>query len=99
MASYVFTQKAIDDLNQIWTYTAEAWSEEQADRYYHLLLNTFQRIANHPTLGKHYDSIRPDLFGLRAGRHIVFYRPHPTEPLEITRILHERMDLEERMQR
>ncbi len=34
MANVVLKQKAIDDLNTIWTYTFEKWSEQQADKYY-----------------------------------------------------------------
>ncbi|RLC87435.1 MAG: type II toxin-antitoxin system RelE/ParE family toxin, partial [Chloroflexi bacterium] len=39
------------------------------------------------------------LFGLRVGRHIVFYRKIQFEgkEIEITRILHERMDLKNRV--
>lgn len=34
MNSYVLTNKAVEDLSSIWNYTAEEWSEVQADRYY-----------------------------------------------------------------
>ena len=38
MAEYKLTNKAVEDLNDIWEYTIEKWSEEQADKYYNLLL-------------------------------------------------------------
>lgn len=34
MAKVILRQKAIDDLNDIWYYTFEKWSEKQADKYY-----------------------------------------------------------------
>ena len=84
-------------MNGIWDYTADEWSEEQADKYYNMLLNICQDIANNPDLGKNYDGITTDLFGLKANRHITFYRKTKLAPIEITRILHGRMDLRNRL--
>ena len=93
MAKFKLTNKAVADLNEIWEYTLENWSENQADRYYHMLLDICQDIANNPEIGKNYDGIKPELFGLKANRHVIFYRKSEVNPIEITRILHERMDL------
>lgn len=97
MATYNLTNKAVEDLNKIWKYTIENWSEEQADKYYNLLLESCQDIANNPELGKNYMGIRNELFGLKSNRHIIFYRIFKDKPIEITRILHERMDLKNRI--
>ncbi|MRX64764.1 type II toxin-antitoxin system RelE/ParE family toxin, partial [Maribacter luteus] len=85
------------DLNGIWEYTLENWSENQADRYYDMLLDICQDIADNLELGKNYDGIKSDLFGLKANRHVIFYRKSKLNPIEITRILHERMDLKNRL--
>jgi len=37
MAKVILRQAAIDDLNDIWDYTFERWSENQADKYYTIL--------------------------------------------------------------
>ena len=95
--SYKLTNKAVDDLAKIWDYTVEKWSEEQADKYYSLLLDSCQTIANNPELGKNYFGIETELFGLKTNRHIIFYRKLVDKPIEITRILHERMDLTNRI--
>lgn len=95
--SYKLTNKAVDDLTKIWDYTVEKWSEELADRYYSLLLNSCQTIANNPELGKNYFGIETELFGLKTNRHIIFYRKLVDKPIEITIILHERMDLTNRI--
>jgi toxin ParE1/3/4 len=97
MAEYRLTNKAVEDLNDIWGYTYDNWSEEQADKYYYLLLDFCQNIADKPELGKNYKGISPDLFGLLINRHIIFYRKITANLTEITRILHSRMDLKNRI--
>ena len=97
MVKYELTNKAVADLNKIWEYTLENWSENQADRYYDMLLGICQDIADNPELGKNYDGIKSDVFVLKANRHIIFYRKSEVNPIEITRILHERMDLKKRI--
>jgi len=73
------------------------WSEHQADNYYEMLINSCQEIANNPKLGKNYSGITPNLFGIKAKRHIIFYRKLSSNSIEITRILHEQMDLSKRI--
>ncbi len=97
MAKYELTAKAISDLNKIWEYTIKNWSENQADRYYNMLLDICQDIANNPEIGRNYDEIKPELFGVKINRHIIFYRKMRGRPIEITRILHERIDIKTRM--
>lgn len=97
MAKYELTNKAVEDLNGIWEYTLENWSENQADRYYDMLLDICQDIADNPELGKNYDGIKSELLGLKANRHLIFYRKSNVHTIEITRILHERMDLKNRI--
>jgi len=97
MAKYNLINKAVEDLTIIWDYTFDKWSEKQADKYYELLLDSCQDIANNPDLGKNYSGVKNELFGLKTNRHIIFYRKLANEPIEITRILHERMDLKNRI--
>ncbi len=97
MANYKFTNKAVDDITNIWNYTFGTWSELQADNYYQMLLENCKEIANNPDLGKNYFGVTTDLKGIKAGRHIIFYRKIKEEYVEITRILHEQMDLKNRM--
>jgi toxin ParE1/3/4 len=97
MAEYLLTNKAVDDLADIWNYTFDEWSEQQADKYYEALISRCEDIARNPTLGKNYDVITPRLYGLHANKHIIFYRRLSESQIEITRILHERMDLKRRI--
>jgi toxin ParE1/3/4 len=93
MTKYELTNKAVEDLTNIWEYTVEEWSEQQADKYYNLLLSRCQEIANNPELGKIYDGITNDLFGFKVEKHVIFYRKRINNQIEITRILHGQMDL------
>jgi toxin ParE1/3/4 len=52
MVDYILTRKAVDDLSEIWDYTFEVWSEAQADKYYSMLLNSFQEIAERKVSGE-----------------------------------------------
>ncbi|WP_323757124.1 type II toxin-antitoxin system RelE/ParE family toxin [Roseivirga sp.] len=97
MANYKLTKKAVEDISKIWAYTLETWSENQADKYYEMLISSFQEIANNPNSGKNYEGITPNLFGVKVNRHIVFYRIVNKNYIEIIRILHESMDLKKRI--
>lgn len=97
MAKVKLRQKAIDDLKNIWDYTFEKWSEKQADTYYSTIKQASFGIGEHPDAGKEYHEISIGLRGLKAGRHVIFYRWISDESIEIVRILHERMDLKTRL--
>lgn len=97
MAEFKLTNKAVEDLSKIWDYIYEVWSERQADRYYQMLISNCQEIANNWGLGKKYEGITENLLGMKANRHIIFYRIINENYVEITRILHERMDLKKRI--
>ncbi|MDL2144201.1 type II toxin-antitoxin system RelE/ParE family toxin [Flavobacterium tructae] len=93
MAKYYLTNKAVEDLAEIWNYTFEEWSENQADKYYGQLLSSCQDVADDPGLGRKYDMVTKKLLGFKTNRHILFYRIISNSEIEIVRILHERMDL------
>ncbi|MBW6536965.1 MAG: type II toxin-antitoxin system RelE/ParE family toxin [Mariniphaga sp.] len=97
MANFYFTNKAVNDLTQIWNYTFEKWSEKQADKYYNELLKACKRISENSDLGKKYFKVIPGLQGLLVNRHIIFFRRIDSDLVEITRILHEKMDLRNRI--
>jgi toxin ParE1/3/4 len=98
MASYTLTKKAVLDLSAIWGYTIDTWSERQADKYYFMLLNTCQDIADGKAFGKNYPEINTEILGFWAGQHILFYRKLSEHKVEITRISHTQMDLRNRIQ-
>lgn len=97
MAKFKLTNKAVEDLSIIWDYTFEFWSEKQADKYYESIISNCQEVADNPSLGKQYDGITQRLLGMRTNRHIIFYRTLNENYVEITRVLHERMDLKQKI--
>ena len=97
MAKVKLRQEAIDDLNDIWDYTYEKWSENQADRYYATIKIACNGIGENPDIGKEYDEISKNLLGLKSGKHIIFYQSLSEDKIEVIRILHERMDLKNRL--
>ena len=74
MAKVVLRQEAIDDLNNIWYYTFETWSETQADKYYATIKMACNGIADNPNVGKEYDGINKNLLGVKSEKHIIFYQ-------------------------
>lgn len=97
MAKVVLRQEAIDDLNKIWDYTFKKFSEKQADKYYTTVKMVCNGIGENPEIGKEYEGINKNLLGLKSGKHIIFYQQISSDRIEIIRILHERMDLKNRM--
>ncbi|WP_341227155.1 type II toxin-antitoxin system RelE/ParE family toxin [uncultured Arcticibacterium sp.] len=97
MAKFNLTNKAVEDLGKIWDYTFDEWSERQADIYYKSFISTCNEIAINPRIGKSYEGITESLFGMKVNHHIIFYRILSEDYIEVTRILHERMDLKNRL--
>ena len=90
-------QKAIDDLNDIWEYTFEKWSENQADKYYETIKYACKEIGVTLDVGKRYSGISKDLLGLKTQKNILFYHRISEDKVEIIRILHEKMDLKNKL--
>jgi toxin ParE1/3/4 len=97
MANYTLTNKAVEDLSNIWNYSFEVWSESQADKYYYMVLDSCQELADEKVSGKIYEEINKGILGFRIGQHIIFYRKLKGKKVEIVRILHSRMDLKNKI--
>jgi toxin ParE1/3/4 len=93
MAKVYLTKKAVEDLEEIWDYTVETWSENQAEIYYSLLIDSCQELANKPNLGKSYEVVEKNVLGFKSGQHIIFYRIVTEIEIEVVRILHGMMDI------
>ncbi len=99
MAKFILTNYAVKNLSAIWEYTYDTWSEKQADKFYKLLIDAFTELAKKPTLGMDYSEIYPELKGLSTSKHIIFLRELDKNTIEITRVLHERMDLKNKLKK
>ena len=93
MSKFLFSRKAVNDLDEIWDYTVKTWSENQAETYYSLLFECCNELAKNYEKGKNYDIVEKDILGCKTGQHIIFYRIISENQIEIIRILHTMMDL------
>ncbi|CAN7205342.1 Plasmid stabilization system [Neorhizobium galegae bv. officinalis bv. officinalis str. HAMBI 1141] len=88
---YKLSPLAEEDLEDIWGYTVETWSWEQAERYHDELISTLEGLAAGRKLGRPVD-IRQGYFKYSVGAHCVFYR-FSESAIDIIRILHQKMDV------
>jgi len=93
---YLISEKANQDIEDIWLYTYENWSPEQADRYYNLILDEIEFIADNFESGKSVDYIKKGYRTSVVKSHIIFYRKSERNIVEIIRVLHQKMDIENR---
>ncbi|MDO5664358.1 MAG: type II toxin-antitoxin system RelE/ParE family toxin [Bacteroidia bacterium] len=94
---YKISEKAAEDINSIWLYTFENWSQEQADRYYNLIMDEIEFIANNFYSGRPMDYVRKGYRAVKVKSHIIFYRKNREDIVEIIRVLHQKMDVENRL--
>lgn len=92
----IFLEKAVEDLENIWIYTLQNWSLEQADRYHSLIYKEIDFLALKPALGKDMSHLRKGYRCSKVKSHIIFYKCGVLE-IEIIRILHESMDIPNRL--
>ena len=95
--NYRISKRAIDDLNDIWVYTFQKWSKEQADRYYDLIIAEIDFIADNYQVGKSAEQTRKNYRVTKIKSHLIFYRKVENEIVEIVRILHQGMDIKKRL--
>lgn len=95
MGRYKLSKQAEFDLAEIWRYTLENWSREQADKYISGLLNAFSEIGTSPeTTGQSYEHVLEGYRKCPFGKHIIFYKVLMDDDVLISRVLHERMDFD-----
>ena len=93
---YVFSKQAVIDLEEIWLYTVDKWSVAQADRYYLLIIDEIDYNCKNINSGKPMGNVRKGYRATKVKSHLIFYRI-VDDTVEIIRILHERMDIENRL--
>lgn len=95
---YFLSQKAEDDLEEIWFYSFRTWSKEQADEYIRLIISQIEFIAENPNSGTDISEIRKGYFKSRIKSHYIFYKiDSEKQSIQIIRILHGMMDIETRI--
>lgn len=97
MSEYIISEKAIEDINNIWIYTAENWSVEQADRYYNLIYDEIEYIVKDFEMARDFGKIRKSYKYSKVKSHLIFFKKDEMNEIEVVRVLHERMDIENRL--
>ena len=97
MSQYVISEKAVEDINNIWIYTAENWSVAQADRYYNLIYDEIEFIANNFDMARDFGKIRKSYKYSKVKSHLIFFKKDKMNEIEVVRVLHEKMDIEIRL--
>jgi len=95
--SYRISEKAIEDLENIWSYTFHKWSIEQADRYYNLIISEIEFISKNFMTGKSMEHIKKGYRASIGKSHLIFYRKSEDHIVEVIRILNQSMDIETRI--
>jgi toxin ParE1/3/4 len=85
-SQYRLTPAAQTDLEDIWYYTAQKWSIDQADRYLDTLENTFAQLLAMPEIARERPEFNPPVRIHPSAEHIVVYRIEPAH-IEVIRIL------------
>jgi toxin ParE1/3/4 len=92
------SKEAEKDLEKIWLQTQENWSVEQADRYLDLLFDEIEYLYKHPLSDIAADEIKKGYRKSKVKSHLIFYKQNiKKNHLEVIRILHEMMDIENRL--
>jgi plasmid stabilization system protein ParE len=98
--AYRLTPRALDDLDDIWTYIA-ADSVDAAIRVESAILEACESLARHPLLGSKRREITPLPVRFwvvsRYPNFIAVYRPE-TKPLQIIAVLHGKRDIKRLME-
>ena len=89
----IWSPEALDDIDQLWDYYAEAAGGGTADRILRQIGQAVAVIEDFPLAGRARDEIRSGLRSLAVAPQIVFYRLKD-DRAEIVRVLDGRRDVE-----
>ena len=88
---YRLAPHALADLDDVWRFSAERWSIEQADRYIDDLVRMFETIAAMPTLARERSEFKPPVRIHVHESHLIVYMI-AEDYVQILRLLGGRQD-------
>ena len=95
--SFHLTEKAKADLKEIGRYTQKTWGHDQRNRYLQKIDDAFHDLGQNPDKGPKCEDIREGYQKYGIGKHFIFYRVTKSHHIEIVRVLHGRMNIEQRL--
>lgn len=96
MLKYVLSPQAEDDLDKIWEYSAYTWSATQAEKYFDQIIDAIILLTKESKAGKSIDYVAPGYRKFSVKSHLIIYKILD-DSIDVIRILHERMDIDERL--
>lgn len=94
---YRISEAAYRDLDEIWLYTFQEWSEHQANKYFESIIQEIEFQSEHPDKAKQMLKVSSEFFYFRALSHYVFFQKRD-DKIDIIRIIHKRMNFSEHME-
>jgi len=79
--SYRLSEGAEADLLEIWDYSAEQWSVEQADRYIDALVSRFAWLSANRALWHPRTDLGEGLHSYPQQSHVIYFRPRGERPV------------------
>ena len=93
---FEISELALEDLDNIWEYTVEQWSNEQANKYYNEIFLAIDKICENSDTCKSIDEIKKGHRRTNVKSHMIIYKVKGST-IYIDRILHQKMDIEKNL--
>jgi toxin ParE1/3/4 len=97
VATFKLYPEAELDLEDIWQYTTKTWSDNQAVKYIDDIDAVFYLLVDNPFLCRERTEFQPPVRIHGFQSHLIVYR-QLGDDIAIIRILHESVDVEERLE-
>lgn len=86
------SKRAKIDIEEIWLYTFQNWSQTQADKYFEEISNALSLIQQNYKVGTLLVKSQYSNYKFLVKSHIIFYNVNEEKHILILRILHKKMD-------
>ena len=95
--NFEVSKLALKDMDEIWEYTAEHWSKQQANKYYKEIIDVIEKICNKSVMGTGIDEVKKGHKRVNIRSHMIIYKIQ-NNTVFIDRILHQKMDIEKQLE-
>ena len=89
--SFIVSEHALADLEDIWEYSSRSWGAEHANLYIDLIVLRFAWLAEHRGLWRRRQDLADGLFNWTEKSHVIYFSERANR-IEIVRVLHGSMD-------
>ena len=91
MKQFIISQKAKQDLQEIWDYIGRE-SPEAADAVINTIVDKFTTIAQFPQMGRSREELAPYIRSFSTGNYVIFYYA-VEKRIEVARVLYGARDI------